>query len=118
MADASDICPLPLLPKRDYASLLLKDLNMPSDLSTWFIAVPNDSDAEGLLPQLRQKLEAARALPRSSIGDLAVPQLKVRCLRYNVHYLIFNYTSSLCNPIATITSTYNFRMDGFEWIPK
>jgi len=42
--------------------------------------VPNDSDAEGLLPQLRQKLEYGRALPRSNISDLAIPQLKAGTL--------------------------------------
>lgn len=53
---------------------------MPSDLSVWLIAVPNDGDAENLLPNLRQKLEYARALPRTSISDLAVPQLKAGTL--------------------------------------
>jgi V-type H+-transporting ATPase subunit C len=61
---------------------------MPSDLSTWFIAVPNDSDAEGLPHQLRQKLEYARALPRSNISDLAIPQLKVRYLGGDTQYLV------------------------------
>ena len=53
---------------------------MPSDLSVWLIAVPNDGDADNLLPNLRQKLEYARALPRANMGELAVPQLKVRVL--------------------------------------
>ncbi|PVG04830.1 putative VMA5-H+-ATPase V1 domain 42 kd subunit, vacuolar [Serendipita vermifera] len=53
---------------------------MPSDLSTWLIAVPNDGDAEGLLPSLTQKLEYSRALPRSNIAQLAVPTLKAGTL--------------------------------------
>jgi V-type H+-transporting ATPase subunit C len=50
---------------------------MPSDLSTWLIAVPNDGDAVGLLPDLTQKLDYSRALQRSNIAELAVPTLKV-----------------------------------------
>lgn len=64
---------------------------MPSDLSIWLIAVPNDGDAEGLLPELRQKLEYGRALPRTNIGELALPLLKV-CLRsYQTAYLTLTY---------------------------
>jgi hypothetical protein len=61
---------------------------MPSDLSTWLIAVPQDGDAEGLLPDLRQKLEYARALPRSNISELAIPTLKVRNRPFYLCYLI------------------------------
>lgn len=65
-----------LLPNQDDAAAQSGESTMPSDLSTWFIAVPNDSDAEGLVTSLRQKLDYARALPRANIGDLAIPQLK------------------------------------------
>lgn len=53
---------------------------MPSDLSVWLIAVPNDGDAEGLLPELRQKLESGRALPPANINELAIPVLKAGTL--------------------------------------
>ncbi|KAG8828997.1 Vacuolar ATP synthase subunit C, partial [Serendipita sp. 399] len=53
---------------------------MPSDLSVWLIAVPNDGDAEGLFPTLQQKLDAARALPRANIAELAIPTLKTGTL--------------------------------------
>ncbi|KAG8826697.1 Vacuolar ATP synthase subunit C [Serendipita sp. 411] len=53
---------------------------MPSDLSIWLIAVPNDGDAEGLFPTLQTKLESSRALPRSNIAELAIPTLKAGTL--------------------------------------
>jgi len=53
---------------------------MPSDLSAWLIAVPNDGDAEGLLPELRQKLEYSRTLLRANIHELAIPVLKAGTL--------------------------------------
>jgi len=59
---------------------------MPSDLSAWLIAVPNDGDAEGLLPELRQKLEYSRALPTANISELAIPVLKV-CAQLDYHPL-------------------------------
>lgn len=48
---------------------------MPSDQSTWLIAVPQDGDAEGLLPELTSKLPQH---PRTSnVAELAIPSFKV-----------------------------------------
>lgn len=51
---------------------------MPSDISTWLIAVPQNGDSVGLQQELSSKLEQARVLPRSNIAELNIPSLKVR----------------------------------------
>lgn len=48
---------------------------MPSDQSTWLIAVPNDGDAEGLLPEITSKLaQVSRSL---QTAEFAIPAFKV-----------------------------------------
>ncbi|GAB1523898.1 Vacuolar ATP synthase subunit C [Rhizoctonia solani] len=53
---------------------------MPSDQSSWLIAVPNDGDAEGLYQELSGKLETQKALSRSNLGEFKVPELKTGTL--------------------------------------
>ncbi|CAE7210190.1 unnamed protein product [Rhizoctonia solani] len=53
---------------------------MPSDQSSWLIAVPNDGDAEGLYHEISGKLETQKALPRSNLGEFKVPELKTGTL--------------------------------------
>jgi V-type H+-transporting ATPase subunit C len=51
---------------------------MPSDQSTWLIAVPNDGDSEGVLPELGQKLaHQSKSFPRENLASLAIPTFKV-----------------------------------------
>jgi hypothetical protein len=80
---------------------------MPSDLSVWLIAVPNDGDAEGLLPELRQKLEYGRALPRANIHELAIPVLKVCTTSYytflsNLAFLSIAYPWPIYNECVDV----------------
>lgn len=49
---------------------------MPSDLSSWLVAVPQDGDSEGLFQDLQGKLDSARVLPKSNIAELQIPPLK------------------------------------------
>ncbi|KZO94983.1 ATPase V1 complex subunit C [Calocera viscosa TUFC12733] len=53
---------------------------MPSDLSTWLIAVPQDGDSEGLYQEISGKLEQAKALSRSNVAELGIPTLKTGTL--------------------------------------
>jgi len=53
---------------------------MPSDLSAWLIAVPQDGDSEGLFQELQGKLDSARVLPKSNIAGLYIPPLKAGTL--------------------------------------
>ncbi|CAE6391700.1 unnamed protein product [Rhizoctonia solani] len=53
---------------------------MPSDQSSWLIAVPNDGDAEGLYQDLSGKLETQKALSRSNLAEFKVPELKTGTL--------------------------------------
>jgi len=55
---------------------------MPSDLSSWFIAIPQDGDSEGLFQELQGKLDSARVLPKSNITEVQIPSLKVGADRY------------------------------------
>ncbi|OAX39006.1 ATPase, V1 complex, subunit C [Rhizopogon vinicolor AM-OR11-026] len=51
---------------------------MPSDQSTWLIAVPQDGDAEGLLPELTNKLpQHSRS---AGVAELAIPSFKTGTL--------------------------------------
>jgi V-type H+-transporting ATPase subunit C len=51
---------------------------MPSDQSTWLLAVPQDGDAEGLLPEVTMKLtQQSRSFPASNIAELNIPSFKV-----------------------------------------
>ncbi|CEL58311.1 V-type H+-transporting ATPase subunit C [Rhizoctonia solani AG-1 IB] len=53
---------------------------MPSDQSSWLIAVPHDGDTEGLYQELSGKLESQKALSRSNLGEFKVPELKTGTL--------------------------------------
>jgi V-type H+-transporting ATPase subunit C len=50
---------------------------MPSDQSSWLIAVPNDGDSEGLYQELAGKFETQKALSRSNLSEFKIPELKV-----------------------------------------
>jgi hypothetical protein len=45
---------------------------MPSDQSTWLIAVPQDGDSEGLLPEITSKLPQL-----TRVAELGIPSFKV-----------------------------------------
>ncbi|KAJ8588194.1 ATPase V1 complex subunit C [Rhizopogon salebrosus TDB-379] len=51
---------------------------MPSDQSTWLIAVPQDGDAEGLLPELTSKLH--QHSKSTGVAELAIPSFKTGTL--------------------------------------
>jgi V-type H+-transporting ATPase subunit C len=55
---------------------------MPSDLSSWFIAIPQDGDSEGLFQELQGKLDSARVLPKSYIAEVQIPSLKAGTDRF------------------------------------
>lgn len=55
---------------------------MPSDLSSWLIAVPQDGDSEGLFQELQGKLDSARVLPKANIAELQIPPLKAGTDRF------------------------------------
>lgn len=48
---------------------------MPSDQSTWLIAVPQDGDSEGLLPEITAKL--SQQSRSTSVAELSIPSFKV-----------------------------------------
>lgn len=50
---------------------------MPSDQSTWLIAVPNDGDAEGLLPEITSKLAQVSRSSQTAVTEFAIPAFKV-----------------------------------------
>jgi V-type H+-transporting ATPase subunit C len=53
---------------------------MPSDQSTWLLAVPNDGDSEGVIPELTAKLtHQSKTFPQENIAQLTIPSFKVRC---------------------------------------
>lgn len=54
-----------------------KAYGMPSDQSTWLIAIPQDGDAEGTLQELHSKL-AAQSRAGHSLSQLPIPAFKVR----------------------------------------
>ncbi len=49
---------------------------MPSDQSTWLIAIPHDGDSEGTLQELHTKL-AAQSKVAPSLSQLPIPTFKV-----------------------------------------
>ncbi|KAI0042663.1 ATPase, V1 complex, subunit C [Auriscalpium vulgare] len=54
---------------------------MPSDQSTWLIAVPQDGDSEGLLQDIGTKLsQQSKTFSRSSIGQWSIPSFKTGTL--------------------------------------
>jgi V-type H+-transporting ATPase subunit C len=54
---------------------------MPSDQSTWLIAVPQDGDSEGLLPEITSKLsQQSRSFPPNSVAELSIPSFKTGTL--------------------------------------
>ena len=67
---------------------------MPSDQSTWLIAIPQDGDAEGTLQQLHSKL-AVQSKTAPSISQLPIPSFKVLLvLRESVLLLGYHLTRS------------------------
>lgn len=52
---------------------------MPSDQSTWFIAVPQDGDSEGLLQEINSKF-VSKSLPTNTIAQLQIPSFKAGTL--------------------------------------
>lgn len=50
---------------------------MPSDQSTWLIAIPNDGDAEGVLPEITSKLAQPSRSSQAAIAEFAIPAFKV-----------------------------------------
>lgn len=50
---------------------------MPSDQSTWLIAIPNDGDAEGLFPEITSKLTQASRSSQATVTEFAIPAFKV-----------------------------------------
>lgn len=53
---------------------------MPSDQSTWLIAVPHDGDAEGLLPEIATKFSQLSRSSSSTVAELGVPCFKTGTL--------------------------------------
>jgi len=51
---------------------------MPSDQSTWLIAVPQDGDSEGLLPEITTKLtQLSKSFSANCVAELGIPSFKV-----------------------------------------
>ena len=51
---------------------------MPSDQSTWLIAVPQDGDSEGLQQELEARFQQQlKTFDRSTIAQLNMPTFKV-----------------------------------------
>ncbi|KAG2023740.1 V-ATPase subunit C family protein [Coprinopsis cinerea AmutBmut pab1-1] len=53
---------------------------MPSDQSTWLIAVPQDGDSEGLFQELAPKLASQAKLPLRDLAQLPIPSFKTGTL--------------------------------------
>ncbi|KAI0314983.1 hypothetical protein OF83DRAFT_1062908 [Amylostereum chailletii] len=54
---------------------------MPSDQSTWLVAVPQDGDSEGVLQELSSKLsQQSKSFSHNSIGQLYIPTFKTGTL--------------------------------------
>ena len=49
---------------------------MPSDQSTWLLAIPNDGDAEGVVEELHTKLGSG-SKPSAYTAQLLIPSFKV-----------------------------------------
>lgn len=65
---------------------------MPSDQSTWLVSIPNDGDAEGIVPELANKLaQASRSFPRGNVAQLSIPSFKVSIPPSFRHALGFSY---------------------------
>lgn len=50
---------------------------MPSDQSTWLIAIPSDGDAEGILPEIIYKLAQVSRSPQAAVTEFTIPAFKV-----------------------------------------
>ncbi|KAH9835754.1 ATPase V1 complex subunit C [Rhodofomes roseus] len=53
---------------------------MPSDQSTWLVAVPHDGDADGLHHDIAAKLQAGSRNPAAALAPLSVPSFKTGTL--------------------------------------
>jgi len=74
---------------------------MPSDQSTWLIAVPQDGDSEGLLPEITTKLtQQSRSFPASNVAELNIPSFKAGTLD-----LLISLSEELPKQDAALTAT-------------
>ncbi|KAI0067873.1 ATPase V1 complex subunit C [Artomyces pyxidatus] len=54
---------------------------MPSDQSTWLVAIPQDGDSEGVVEELSTKLsQQSRSFSRSNIAQMSIPSFKTGTL--------------------------------------
>ncbi|KAH0838586.1 ATPase V1 complex subunit C [Lanmaoa asiatica] len=53
---------------------------MPSDQSTWLIAIPSDGDAEGILPEIASKLVQVSRSSQTAVAEFAIPAFKTGTL--------------------------------------
>jgi len=60
---------------------------MPSDQSTWLIAIPSDGDAEGLLPEITSKLAQVSRASQIAVTEFAIPAFKVD-LPLSLHHAV------------------------------
>ena len=51
--------------------------DMPSDQSTWLVAIPQDGDSEGLFLELKGKLFHQSRSAGNNIAELSIPSFKV-----------------------------------------
>lgn len=66
---------------------------MPSDQSTWLLAIPQDGDADGAFQELHTKLGGSKN--SANLSPLVIPSFKVHT--YNIHA----YNIAYIDPDAT-----------------
>jgi hypothetical protein len=85
-----------VLVRHSCSDLISSSASMPSDQSTWLIAVPNDGDSEGVLPEISQKLtHQSKSFPRENIAQLNIPSFKVRPSEYGALPCLTRYRQEL-----------------------
>ncbi|PFH50740.1 hypothetical protein AMATHDRAFT_3706 [Amanita thiersii Skay4041] len=86
---------------------------MPSDQSTWLIAVPNNGDAEGLHQELESKLYQHCKLPKRNQAPLAIPSFKTGTLdslislSEDLPKLDASFTTTVAKIVDTLRSLLN-----------
>ncbi|KIL71074.1 hypothetical protein M378DRAFT_20487 [Amanita muscaria Koide BX008] len=86
---------------------------MPSDQSTWLIAVPQDGDSEGLLQELSPKLQNQAKLPSRNIAELAIPSFKtgtldsLLSLSEDLPKFDVSFTATVAKTVDTLRSLVN-----------
>lgn len=86
---------------------------MPSDQSTWLIAVPQDGDSEGVVHEIRTKLsQQSRSFPKDSVAELSIPSFKVSASISWFHHII-SYLSDVLQ-----TGTLDLLIVLSEELPK